>query len=262
MLRSVIGLIVGFTILSVVFGLLERWSPAAVPAPRRSSRVLRTDLFYWIFTPIVTRAMTSAAIVLVVAIVFAAMGSRLDRESLRGFGPLGRQPAWLQVVEMLVLGDFIGYWLHRRFHRGRWWPFHAVHHSSTIVDWLAAVRVHPVNDAANKLITALPLLALGFAPGTLKAYAPLLTFYAIFVHASVNWDFGPLRYVVATPVFHRWHHSKDAAAVDTNFAGLLPLWDWLFGTLYLPAGRWPEDFGARDAVPDGLIAQLGYPFRR
>ena len=43
--------------------------------------------------------------------------------------------------------------------------------------------------------------------GSVSAYAPFLTFYAIFVHASVNWDFGPLRYVVATPVFHRWHHS-------------------------------------------------------
>ena len=231
MIRSVLGVAVGFGILSVVFGLLEYWSPAAAPAPRRSNRALITDLLYWIFTPVVTRAVTSAAIVVCVAIAFAAVGARLDRESLRGFGPLARQAGWLQVVEMLVVGDFIGYWLHRRFHRGRWWPFHAVHHSSTVVDWLAAVRLHPVNDVAMKLFQALPLLALGFTPGTLKTYAPLLTFYAIFVHASVNWDFGPLRYMVATPVFHRWHHSKDPLAIDTNFAGLLPCWDWMFGTL-------------------------------
>src|SRR5258706_13655941 len=262
MVRSVIGMAVGFAILSVVFGALEHWSPAAVPIPRRSNRVLRTDLLYWIFTPVITRAMTSAAIVVCVALAFAAMGSRLERDSLRGFGPLARQPAGLQVVEMLVIGDFIGYWLHRRFHRGRLWPFHAVHHSSTVVNWLSAVRVHPVNDAAMKLFTTLPLLALGFAPGTLKSYAPLLTFYAIFDHSSVNCDFGPLRYVVATPVFHRWHHSKDPAAIDTNFGGLLPLWDWLFGTLYLPSDRWPENFGAHDAVPDGLVGQIVYPFRR
>jgi sterol desaturase/sphingolipid hydroxylase (fatty acid hydroxylase superfamily) len=262
MIRSAIGLIVGFAILCLVFGLFERWRPAAVPASRRSTRALRTDLLYWIFTPIVTKAMTSAAIVVCVALAFAAMGSRLDRESLPGFGPLARQPAWLQVVEMLALGDFIGYWLHRSFHGGRLWPFHAVHHSSTIVDWLSAVRVHPVNDAAMKLFQALPLLALGFAPGTLKTYAPLLTFYAIFLHASVNWDFGPLRYVVATPVFHRWHHSKTPAALDTNFAGLLPLWDWLFGTLYLPRDRWPEDFGVHAMVPEGLAGQIAYPFRR
>jgi sterol desaturase/sphingolipid hydroxylase (fatty acid hydroxylase superfamily) len=261
MIRSVIGVIVGFGILSVVFGLLERLGQARPPAPRRSSRALRTDLLYWIFTPVVAKALSSAAIVICVAVAFAAMGSRLERESLRGFGPLARQPAWLQVVEMLVLGDFIGYWLHRRFHRGRLWPFHAVHHSSTVVDWLSAVRLHPVNDAAMKLFQALPLLALGFTPGSVTAYAPFLTFYAIFVHASVNWDFGPLRYVVATPVFHRWHHSKDPSAIDTNFAGLLPLWDWMFGTLYLPRDRWPEDFGTHDPVPEGLLGQIAYPFR-
>jgi hypothetical protein len=50
MIRSVFGAAVGFGILSVVFGVLEYWSPAAVPAPRRSNRALMTDLLYWIFT--------------------------------------------------------------------------------------------------------------------------------------------------------------------------------------------------------------------
>jgi len=67
MVRSVIGVIVGFGILSVVFGILERWSPAAAPAPRRSSHALRTDLLYWMFTPVVTKALTSAAIVVCAA---------------------------------------------------------------------------------------------------------------------------------------------------------------------------------------------------
>jgi hypothetical protein len=62
MIRSVVGVAVGFAILSVVFGALEHWSPAAVPTPRRSTRVLRTDLLYWIFTPVITRAMTGVNI--------------------------------------------------------------------------------------------------------------------------------------------------------------------------------------------------------
>jgi len=260
MMKSVVGFAVGFSVLAIVFGVLERgFGPARERRPRGA---LRTDLVYWVFTPVVTKAVTSASIVVCVAIVFALLGRRLDRAALLGFGPLARQPLGLQVVEMLTAGDFIGYWLHRRFHRGGLWRFHAVHHSSVVVDWLSAVRVHPVNDALTKLLEGLPLLALGFTPTALKAYAPILTFYAIFVHANVNWDFGPLRYAIATPVFHRWHHSKDPAALDTNFAGLLPLWDRLFGTLYLPADRSPEDFGTRDAMPEGLIAQLAYPFER
>ena len=77
MIRSVFGVAVGFGILSVVFGLLEYWSPAAVPAPRRSNRAPMTDLLYWIFT-----AVTSAAIVVCVAIAFAAVGVLA-----RGFTP-------------------------------------------------------------------------------------------------------------------------------------------------------------------------------
>jgi sterol desaturase/sphingolipid hydroxylase (fatty acid hydroxylase superfamily) len=260
MLRSVVAFAVGFGVLAAVFGGIE-WAFAAAPRPRRTGRALRTDLLYWVFTPVVTRTLTSASIVIAVALLFAFIGSRFDRASLHGFGPTARQPLPLQVLEMLVVGDLLGYWLHRAFHRGRLWRFHAVHHSSVVLDWLSAVRQHPVNDAAMKLLEGLPLLAAGFNPTALKAYAPILAFYAIFVHANVNWDFGPLRQVIATPVFHRWHHSKDPLAIDTNFAGLFPFWDRLFGTLYLPADRFPEDFGTTEPVPDGLLAQLAYPLR-
>ena len=82
------------------------------------------------------------------------------------------------------------------------------------------------------------------------------------MHANVAWDFGPLRYVIASPRFHRWHHADDAQGRDHNFAGLLPLWDFLFGTLYLPRERSAEVFGTgADPVPPNLLGQLLYPFR-
>lgn len=77
----------------------------------------------------------------------------------------------------------------------------------------------------------------------------MLTFYAIFLHANVDWDFGPWRKVIATPVFHRRHHSRDREAWDKNFAGLLPFWDILFGTYYMPEGRQPENFGINEPMP-------------
>lgn len=197
-------------------------------------------------------------VVLVVAGV--TTGETIKTGQYQGFGPVAAQPLWLQAVEIYLLVDFMDYWLHRLFHTGAWWPFHAVHHSSEHLDWLSAVRVHPVNEAVNKLAPAVPLLFLGFDPTVTMGVAGFLTFYAIFLHADVDWDFGPLRSVIATPVFHRWHHSKDPAAIDKNFAGLLPLWDILFGTYYMPRDRLPCDFGVPEKVPGGYFGQLWHPF--
>jgi sterol desaturase/sphingolipid hydroxylase (fatty acid hydroxylase superfamily) len=83
------------------------------------------------------------------------------------------------------------------------------------------------------------------------------------VHANVRWDFGPLRYVIATPAFHRWHHSTEADALNKNFSGLFPVTDWLFGTLYMPKGVQPTRFGVNDlAVPKGFFGQLAFPLQR
>ncbi|MDB6118497.1 MAG: sterol desaturase, partial [Verrucomicrobiaceae bacterium] len=175
-------------------------------------------------------------------------------------GQLTHQPLLLQDIEVFVLGDFVCYLTHRLFLRVRWWPFHAVHHSSEELDWLGSVRVHPVNDLVNNLVRSTPLLLLGFNPWVTVSSAFFFTFYSIFLHANVNWDFGPLRSVVATPVFHRWHHSKDREAWDKNFAGLLPFWDILFGTYFMPKGRYPENFGIHDPMPKNIIGQLLVPF--
>src|ERR1051325_1176695 len=147
--------------------------------------------------------------------------------------------------------------------RGTLCLFHAVHHSSTDLDWLSSVRVHPVNEALQRAIEATPLLLLGFSTGAFAAYVPFLTLYAIMLHANVSWSFGPLRYVLASPTFHRWHHTSEREGLDRNFAGLLPVYDWLFGTLYLPRGARPSRFGVIDlTAPAGLPAQLLWPFRR
>ncbi len=162
---------------------------------------------------------------------------------------------------MIVAIDFIGYWLHRAFHGKKLWPFHAIHYSSVELNWLSAARVHPVNDVANKSVQAMIVIALGYAPMLLAGALPFFTAYAIFLHANVSWDFGPLRAVLASPRFHRWHHTSPKEGRDTNFAGLLPLWDILFGTYSMPASQ-PARFGIHDAVSTDLLGQLIWPFRR
>lgn len=65
--------------------------------------------------------------------------------------------------------------------------------------------------------------------------------------------------MLASPAFHRSHHTSEEEGLDTNFAGLLPFIDLLFGTFYMPEGRQPERFGlAHEDVPHGLLGQLAY----
>jgi sterol desaturase/sphingolipid hydroxylase (fatty acid hydroxylase superfamily) len=256
------GVVIAFVALLVAFRLLQLVRPRErrLPLLRRG---FWTDLAYWGFTPLVTRAITRVSVVIAVVPLALLIYGKVDKELLlNGFGPTSRLPLWLQAVAILVLGDFIGYWMHRAFHGRRLWRFHAVHHSSVDLDWLSAVRLHPVNDALMRVAGTLPILAFGFAPVAVASVAPVLTLMAILVHANVDWDWGPLRWVIASPCFHRWHHTDEAHARDKNFAGLLPLWDILFGTYYMPRDLAPHSFGTATPVPANLIGQMVFPFKR
>jgi sterol desaturase/sphingolipid hydroxylase (fatty acid hydroxylase superfamily) len=263
MLRQIAGIGVAMCVLGAILGTLQMLWPAQARL-RRSWRELRTDLTYWLMLPLVNRPMAQVAAMAAAVPTLWLLGLPLDREALlHGHGPVASWPGWLQVLVVAVIGDFIGYLLHRALHRGRLWPIHAVHHGTRELTWIAAVRVHPLNDALTRMAQALPFVALGFSPMLLGAYLPLLTFHAILLHANLRWDFGPLRYVLASPTFHRWHHADDERARDKNFAGLFPLWDMVFGTLYLPRGERPQSFGVRgEAIPAGWVKQMIHPFRR
>lgn len=255
------GIGIAFVILFAMFRALELFRARDKRLPIRR-RGLLTDAAYWLFTPFVTKATTRlCAIAVVIPFALVAYG-KVDRALLEhGFGAAARLPLWVQAAAILVLGDFVGYWMHRAFHGRRLWAYHAVHHSSVDLDWLSSVRLHPVNDALMRIVGVLPVLALGFAPIAVAGVVPLLTFMAILVHANLDWDWGPLRSVIVSPRFHRWHHTSEEEARDKNSAGLLPLWDILFGTYYMPRERRPTVFGTTTPVPKGLIGQLTFPFR-
>jgi len=74
--------------------------------------------------------------------------------------------------------------------------------------------------------------------------------------------FGPLRWVLASPAFHRWHHAARPDAYGKNYAGQLSCLDMLFGTMYLPEGPPPDTYGVEDPVPHGYLAQLLHPLKR
>jgi sterol desaturase/sphingolipid hydroxylase (fatty acid hydroxylase superfamily) len=257
-LQQIVGLVIAFGGLTGLYWVLARLWPG-VPGQKLLRAGFWTDCIYWLWTPIVTKAITPIAIGIALLPLALLYGMNL-KTIAHGHGYLATLPLWVQGVAIFVIGDFLGYWQHRLFHGKHLWRFHAVHHSSTELDWLSSVRLHPINDAGAKLIQAVPLILLGFNTTVVAFYAPITTFYAIMVHANVRWDLGPFRYVFASPAFHRWHHTKAEEGQDKNFAGGLPLWDLLFGTFYMPRRR-PTAFGINDAMPTGFAGQMIQPFR-
>jgi sterol desaturase/sphingolipid hydroxylase (fatty acid hydroxylase superfamily) len=257
---GVVALVAGFIALAVFFAILER-AAAAIPRKPLFRRDRAVDFAYWFVTPWLSHTLSLIAVaVFVAAVAF----------SVREAGSSVPSPAWFisqpkaaQIVELLVAADLLGYIAHRIFHGRALWRFHAIHHSSENLDWLSATRVHPLNEVGNRLFQIIPLYVLGFRGEALAAVVPILTFWSIFIHANIRWDFGVLRYVVATPVFHRWHHTSEAEGLERNFAGLFPWIDVLFGTFYMPWGVQPARFGViGERVPPDLVEQLLYPFMR
>ncbi len=114
-----------------------------------------------------------------------------------------------------------------------------------------------------RILQTVPLLLLGFNFSAVAVAGPALTLYAIFLHANVPWGFGPLRYVIATPVFHRWHHTNEGEGLDKNFSGAFVWPDMVFGTFYMPKGSQPEAFGILGPHPkEDVVSQLTWGFRR
>jgi sterol desaturase/sphingolipid hydroxylase (fatty acid hydroxylase superfamily) len=119
-----------------------------------------------------------------------------------------------------------------------------------------------VDVIVTRGFTYVPVFVLGFSQPALMVSVLLVAIQATFIHANVRWELRPLRRLVATPAFHHWHHSAEAAAIDSNFAVHTPIRDIRFGRYYLPE-RWPAAYGLsspRD-VPARWATQLIYPFR-
>ena len=172
-------------------------------------------------------------------------------------------PVWLQFGLAVILADLFQYATHRLYHRiGFLWKFHSIHHSCESMDWLAGSRMHLCEVMLTRALVLIPLYVCGFAQPALNAYVILVGIQAVAIHANLGLQFGWLRYILATPQFHHWHHAKDPAYSDANYAVHLPVIDMLFGTYRCPRDQWPEEYGVVSGEPPRtFLGQLTHPFR-
>ncbi len=250
---------ISLLIFALTLGTLERLFRAG-GRRRHGPRSMLLDLCFWFFTPLVTKVVTMSAVIFVMAAAIGVSADALAAVQAGRVPIVGRQPLWLQVLEALLLGDFAHYWTHRLFHKSWLWPAHAVHHSPTELDWFSSMRMHPLNDIVTRAVQGLPLFLLGFSIEAVALGVPIAMLVVIVSHTNVPWTYGPLRYVIVSPVYHQWHHSSEPVAIDKNFAGIFPVWDLLFGTWHMPRGKLATRFGCKsDPPPEHLPGQLVYP---
>lgn len=177
-------------------------------------------------------------------------------------------------VALLFAEDFFRYWSHRLMHWSPFlWQFHKVHHSSETLVPVSQLRNHPVNGLVNlgRSLIAVPLVTGAFLlifPGQLTIMSILGINAGRFAfdvmgaqlrHSHVWLAFPQwLSRIVISPAMHQIHHSRAEKHWDRNFGSQFALWDWLFGTIYVPKEREDLSFGIdrRDTERMQTVASL------
>jgi lathosterol oxidase len=155
---------------------------------------------------------------------------------------IARMPWLLQFFLAVVVADVAEYFIHLALHKVPFlWRFHAVHHSSKALDWIAGSRSHFVDDTLVRGFILVPLM-FGFSQSIIFAYLIFVTLHATWTHCN----FGPnakwLEKYLVMPRYHHWHHTSQKEGIDKNFAIHFPWIDRIFGTYYYP-DEWPERYG-------------------
>lgn len=163
---------------------------------------------------------------------------------------------WPVMAACFFAEDLAYYWFHRVSHERRWfWASHVVHHSSQHYNLTTALRQTWTGALGLSFIFWLPLVWIGFPPEMVLMFQAISLVYQFWIHTEAIDRMGPLEWVMNTPSHHRVHHAINPRYLDANYAGVLIIWDRLFGTFV------PED--RNEQIRYGIISQLGTfnPFR-
>jgi sterol desaturase/sphingolipid hydroxylase (fatty acid hydroxylase superfamily) len=242
------------------FGIMARLWPCNAGLPRFVSRDLPDNVIYWLVSVLAYGGAVAFLVRGGLGLIFGAQGAQASAKVFAGYGWAAALPVAAQALLVIVALDFVQYWLHRLFHSPALWPFHAIHHSAVQLEWTTTYRIHPVNFVVYGAGSLALVQVLGFSPAAFAICALFNGLMGPLVHANVNWSFWPVRWLIASPVYHRWHHVNDPAIYGRNFAPNFPVWDLMFGTYHLPKGELPQSYGV-DGVPPHFLAQMVWPFQ-
>ena len=147
---------------------------------------------------------------------------------------------------LLLVEDFLYYWLHRFDHDIRlFWAVHVTHHSSDELNFTVGFR-SSVFQPLYRFFYFIPLALMGFKPVDIAFIYSATQIWGIFVHTKLINKMGWMEYIFVTPSHHRVHHASNPKYLDKNMGMFLIIWDKLFGTFQaeLPAENYqPIKYG-------------------
>ncbi|MFT3841831.1 MAG: sterol desaturase family protein [Myxococcaceae bacterium] len=242
---------ISFALLAAVFWPLERLFPARPGQPWVRARWF-TDLAFFSGQYLLWGGLVVFALDATHSALTSLVPARIPEL-------ISMQPRALQVIEVLFFADLGVYWFHRACHHFDFlWRFHAVHHSSEHLDWLAAHREHPLDGLCTQLVVNLPAFIMGFDLHTLGWAIALRGMWGLYIHSNARLPIGPLKYLLGAPELHHWHHARVDRTAH-NFANLAPWCDLLFGTYHCPEGAETYELGLTEPWPKSYLGQLAKP---
>lgn len=229
---------------------------------RKEWNVPRGDrLSNFIFTNIALPGL-SKIVEIMLTFLFLSSSSAFMRTHFFNLWPR-HWPLLAQLPLALLITEFFFYWIHRFGHTwGKLWKFHAIHHVVERLYWNNSGRFHPVDLFFNWLIYFFPLFLFGVPAELIALFLLVNAVTGLLEHANVDFEMGPLNYIFNTAQLHRWHHSVVPEISSQNFGKVLSLWDWVFGTWYMPAEKHVGKIGVEgEPIPADVWGQMKYPFK-
>lgn len=227
---------------------LEAWRPVE---PVTDRRAVRTDVLYTVLVRLGLLPLLAFVVLASLAAWWEATvaDSGFVPPTLETLVPALRDHPLLAFAVYVVVLDFGEYWRHRFQHRfGWWWALHSVHHAQRQMTFWTDDRNHVLDDVLGALWFGGLALLIGVPPAQFPLILLLLRVAESLSHANVRLSFGRVgERLVVSPRFHRLHHGElSAGQQGKNYAVLLPVWDWIFGT-----ADFRRDVFPRTGDPDG-----------
>ena len=137
---------------------------------------------------------------------------------------------WWMWGLLLLADDVTFYWYHRSAHEIRFfWAAHVQHHSSEHMNFSVALR-QSWGEPFIKFLFYMWLPFIGFNPVYILIMQSISLVYQFFPHTKLVGKLGPIEWIFNTPSHHRVHHATQVQYLDKNHAGILIIWDRMFGT--------------------------------